>query len=274
MSRSKILWIIAVIITLASVMYQRITGPTYPVSAEATLDGNKIEAVFDRSHGGETDNIVKVEVGSNDLTGDLYWKRYKTNDDWTVVKMDRDGSTLTAKLPGQPPAGKLVYKVVVTNGTSEVQIPEDTVIIRFKGEVPLYILLPHILFMFAALILSVRTGLEIFNKEPKYKKMTILTVISLFIGGMILGPLVQKFAFGEYWTGFPFGMDLTDNKTLIALIAWLVALYAVLKLKKPKVWIVVAFIIMMLTYLIPHSVLGSELDYNKLDKQKQEQMDN
>ena len=85
---------------------------------------------------------------------------------------------------------------------------------------------------------------------------------------------VQKFAFDAYWTGIPFGTDLTDNKTLIAFIGWLVALYAVIKLKKPKVWIVVAFIVMILTYLVPHSVLGSELDYNKLDKQKQEQMNN
>ena len=42
-------------------------------------------------------------------------------------------------------------------------------------------------------------------------------------GGFILGPLVQKFAFGEYWTGWPFGGDWTDNKTLAALVAWLVA---------------------------------------------------
>jgi hypothetical protein len=50
---------------------------------------------------------------------------------------------------------------------------------------------------------------------------------------MILGPVVQKFAFGEYWTGFPFGTDLTDNKTLIAFIGWIIALVAVFKSEKP-----------------------------------------
>jgi len=267
MSRSTILWVIAVIITLVSVLYQRLTGPTHPVSAQTTLNGTQIEAVFDRSHGGETDHTVMIKVGSNDLTGDLYWKRYKTRDEWTIVKMKSENGTLTANLPGQPAAGKLVYKVLVSDGSDEVQIPEESVVIRFKGEVPLYVLIPHILFMFGALIFSMRTGLEIFNKEPKYKTLTLLTVVCLFIGGMILGPLVQKFAFDAYWTGFPFGTDLTDNKTLIALIGWLAALYAVFKLKKQKIWIAIAFVIMILTYLIPHSVLGSELDYNKMDKQ-------
>jgi hypothetical protein len=267
MSRSAILWIIAIIITLSSVMYQRLTGPTHPMSADATLNGIQIEAVFDRSHGGDNDHTVMIKTGSIELTADLYWKRYKTNDDWSIVNMKRENDKLIADLPGQPAAGKLVYKVIVSDGSNEVQIPEELVIIRFKGEVPLYVLIPHILFMFGALILSMRTGLEIFNKEPKYKTLSVLTVITLFIGGMILGPLVQKFAFDAYWTGFPFGTDLTDNKTLIAFIGWLAALYAVFKLKKPKVWIAIAFVLMIFTYLIPHSVLGSELDYNEMDRQ-------
>ena len=44
------------------------------------------------------------------------------------------------------------------------------------------------------------------------------------IGGMILGPIVQKYAFGEYWTGFPYGGDFTDNKMLIMWLAWAIAM--------------------------------------------------
>ena len=51
------------------------------------------------------------------------------------------------------------------------------------------------------------------------KYLTFLTMGSLFLGGMLLGPIVQNFAFGDYWTGIPFGWDLTDNKTLLAAIA-------------------------------------------------------
>jgi len=120
------------------------------------------------------------------------------------------------------------------------------------------------------MLLALRTGIEIFRKEPKFKTLTIVTVIVLGIGGMILGPIVQKYAFGEFWTGFPYGTDLTDNKTLIAFIGWLIALVAVIKTKKPKFWVAFATVVMFAVFLIPHSVMGSELDYKKLDKEKKQ----
>ncbi len=43
----------------------------------------------------------------------------------------------------------------------------------------------------------------------------------LVLGGFLLGPIVQKYAFGAFWTGWPFGEDLTDNKTAVAVLAWL-----------------------------------------------------
>jgi len=85
----------------------------------------------------------------------------------------------------------------------------------------------------------------------------------LLLGGMIFGPITQLYAFGALWTGFPFGYDLTDNKTLIAFIGWTIALIAVFKSKKPGRWIIFASILMFIIFLIPHSVLGSELDYSE-----------
>ncbi|MBK8662845.1 MAG: hypothetical protein IPN18_14000 [Ignavibacteriales bacterium] len=57
-------------------------------------------------------------------------------------------STLTASLPKQPPAGKLEYSIVVKNKSGETtQITgHETVVIRFKGHVPLWIVLIHVLF--------------------------------------------------------------------------------------------------------------------------------
>jgi hypothetical protein len=82
---------------------------------------------------------------------------------------------------------------------------------------------------------------------------------------MIFGPIMQKYAFGAFWTGVPFGIDLTDNKTLIAVIGWLIALIALRKTIHPKRWIIFASVLMFVVYLIPHSVLGSELNYKELD---------
>jgi len=270
MKLSITLWIIAFVLTLAIAVYQRITGPTHPVKESITLSGTEIKAKFDRSHGGDGDQPVVVELSSNNLDGNLYWKRYKTNDDWNIVKMNKKEKTLTAYLPHQPPAGKLEYFVKISDENSEAFLPAKPIVTRFKGAVPDFILIPHIFFMFTAMLLALRTGIEVFRKQPRLKLLTIITVIVLGIGGMILGPIVQKYAFGEFWTGFPNGTDLTDNKTLIAFIGWLIALVAVIKTKKPKFWVAFATVVMFAVFLIPHSAMGSELDYNKLDKEKKQ----
>ncbi len=268
MKQSVLFWMLAVIITLASAVYQRVTGPTYPKSGKVQLDGKTIPFKLNRSHAGTTNALVEIKTDDPKVTGVLHWKRFKTDDPWTDVPMVYTDAVLKAELPNQPPAGKLVYKVELQKGEERVSVlPTEPIVIRFRGEVPDYVLYPHILAMFVAMLLSVRGGLEFFSKEPKLKKLTYWTLGVLFVGGFILGPLMQYYSFNAWWTGWPFGNDLTDNKTALAFVAWLVAALALTRAKSPKRWALAASVIMLLVYLIPHSVLGSELDYRELDKQ-------
>jgi hypothetical protein len=137
-------------------------------------------------------------------------------------------------------------------------------IIRFKGSIPGWILIPHILVMFLAMLTAVRGGLEALSRQGRTRIYALWTVVLLFIGGFILGPLVQRMSFGQWWTGIPFGFDLTDNKTLIAFIGWLAALLAGRKGRNARWWVLAAAVLMLIVYLIPHSLLGSELDYSKV----------
>jgi hypothetical protein len=91
--------------------------------------------------------------------------------------------------------------------------------------------------------------------------MAVWTLILFIAGGFVLGPLVQYFAFGELWTGIPFGWDLTDNKTLIALIFWILAV-AMNKNKERPLYTALAAIVLLLVFSIPHSLFGSELNYS------------
>jgi hypothetical protein len=273
MKKSILLWVIAFVLTVFTAIYQRMTGPTYPISGEAVIGSEMIKYKLDRTHGGEGDHPIEININDETIFGKLFWKRYKTNDEWTSVEMKRKGEKLIASLPHQPPAGKLVYHIVLQKEYEVVTLPEDReVTIRFKGDVPIYFLIPHIIFIFGAMLLSTRTGLEYFNEGKKFKPLTILTFIFVIIGGFIFGPIVQKYAFGAFWTGFPFGHDLTDNKILIGFIGWLFALIAIYRFKKPKRWIVFAAILMFIIFLIPHSLLGSELDYNELDSKTNSEM--
>ena len=269
MRRTFLFWIIAFVVTLASAYYQRITGPTYPLSGTVNIDGEKVNYKLNRSHSTSADCPVLIKINKSDVSGILMWKRFKTDDAWTPEVMHYKDGELSGFLPKQPAAGKLQYSVLLGTGEQQISVPPaGNVVIRFKGDVPLFILIPHILAMFGTMLLSTRTALECFAKEGKIKKYTWWTLGFLIAGGMILGPITQKYAFGALWTGFPFGMDLTDNKTLIALIGWILAAAALYKFKKPKVYIIGAAALLLIVFMIPHSMFGSELDYNKIEKKK------
>ncbi len=259
--KNTFLWIFAFIFTIAIAYYQRKTGPTYPVSGKAEIAGQTVKYKLIRTHGGETDaELVIKNVGQN-ISGLVKFKRFGTDDEWTSFQMTREGSDLKGYLPNQPAAGKLMYHIALTSGNESVLLNDEPTVIRFKGEVPLWVLIPHVLIMFTAMMMSTRTGLEALARGKKSYPYAWITLVTLFVGGLILGPVVQKYAFDAYWTGWPFGQDLTDNKTLIAFIFWAIAVWRLWKNPANRTWPVVAMIVLLAVYLIPHSMFGSSLDY-------------
>lgn len=263
--KSGLLWTLAFVITITSAVYQRMTGPTYPLRGKIEFNNTEIEYKLARSHGGETNHRINLQVENENISGYVSYKRFKTMDEWTTMPLIRNGKFLSTDLPYQPPAGKLMYKVVLNAEDEQLSLAgEEPVVIRFKGEVPAVILLPHIILMFGAMLVSNRAGITIIDKLSNPRKYALWAAGLLFVGGLILGPLVQKYAFGAFWTGFPFGHDLTDNKTLIAMIGWVAALIAGRHGKPARWWVFGAAVLTMAVYLIPHSMMGSELDYSSV----------
>jgi len=258
---TKILfWVLAVALTLVISVYQRMTGPTYPARGAETFKDKEISYKLIRSQ--TVNQAIPVDITAADpaVKAFLSYKHYKIEEPWTEVPMLRDGETLKGEVPAESQyAAKVEYTIrVEIDGESRLLNKGTSIVARFKGAVPAFWLIVHILFMFFSIIFALRTGMEALHKEGKYEWLVKWTLGITGIGGLILGPIVQKYAFQDYWTGFPFGTDLTDNKVLIAMIAWLVAY---IFMKKSK-WVVIAAVIVMIgIYLIPHSVLGSELDY-------------
>ena len=259
-------WIIAALITVSSAAYQRLTGPTYPIKGKTMISGSEIAYKLERSYETIEDYEIAIEVDSEEITGNLIYKRHKTDDPWTKVPFVRREDSLIASLPKQPAAGKMEYKVIFSSQEREISLSgEKPVIIRFKGPVPSAILYPHILIMFLAMLFSTRAGIEALDSKRNPRILALWATGLLIVGGLILGPLVQKFAFGELWTGFPISSDLTDNKTLIAFIGWIAAVIAGRGGKPARWWVLGASILLLVVYLIPHSLLGSELDYSKMN---------
>ena len=225
-------WFVAISITLFLSIYQRMTGPTYPKKVDIELNGESFRVKLPRS-GVQQDEIVTLKDVPSGINA---WQ---------------------AALPVQPIAGKLQYYITVDN---KDYLKEEPTVIRFRDDVPAYILIPHILLMFGAMLFAVYSLIMV-TMHKDYRKWLKITVATLFVGGFIFGPLVQHAAFGPWWAGFPYGTDLTDNKTLISFLFFLVALVS-LKWKYNKWVVALAVLLMVAIFSIPHSTYGSEYDYS------------
>ncbi|MDQ7008495.1 MAG: hypothetical protein Q9Q40_14840 [Acidobacteriota bacterium] len=278
----SLLWVLAVFLMLAAVVYQRTTGPTYPARGEFELAGEVYAYKLIRSDWSiKTNPAARVEIpdpGAQRLTrAELVYRRLRTDDPFTHLEMTPqsvDGKNLlVGELPAQPAAGKLEYHLELATVEGEaVRVPaQGEVIIRFKDHVPGWVLWPHVVMMFFSVLIGMRAGLGALFAPWRMRLWAWIALVGMTIGGMCLGPLVQKYAFGAYWTGFPFGGDWTDNKMLVMWLSWVVACAAIGFRPKKREFVsrglvVAAGIAMTVAFLIPHSMGGSELDYSKVDQ--------
>lgn len=252
--------LISVVITFGAIIYQRSTGPTYPKKVEVEIDGINYKFELIRSHGGENDCPLVFNITDPLVTGSVTFRKFPTRDEWTTREMMRENDKLIGYLPNQPPAGKLEYKIEFKKNDMAYPLHEtNATIIRFKGDVPAAILAPHVILMFVAMFLSNLTGVMAFFRYGRYRRLAVWTLVLLGLGGMVMGPWVQWYAFGEAWAGVPFAWDLTDNKTLVAFLFWILAVIMNRKREKPG-YIIAASIVMLIIYCIPHSMYGSQLD--------------
>jgi len=272
-SRHPWFWVVALLFMLAAGLYQRATGPTYPKRVRVELGGKAHRFKLIRSETTNVDARVVLPDLGPDVSGRLVYRRFPTQDPWTAVELKAEApkghSEWAAYLPRQAAAGKLEYHLELSTPEGTKRIPEvEEIRLRYKDPVPAPLLLAHIICMFFGVLFGVRTGLAALFDAPKLVRLAWETLALLTVGGMILGPFVQKYAFGAFWTGWPYGYDLTDNKTLIMWLVWSVACLVLLRARESiGRWVVgLAALAMAVVYVIPHSARGSQLDYSKVQQ--------
>jgi hypothetical protein len=273
---AALLWVLSGVITLVCFTYQDRTGPTYPLEGDLQTTQGTAHFKFLRSETIGTDlKIMLLDPVPPDVTGYVKYRRYKSNDDWEILSMkpgsfefSRRGRTesvqgMGVELPSlQERAGKYEYLVYIDDGEDEaISVTDDKPIYaRYKAEVPTGVLILHILAVFASMTIAIRTTFEALI-NGNYRVLLWATTLSLLLGGFILGPLVQWYAFGVWWSGVPFGYDWTDNKVLVELIFWILALYLNRGDRRDRRSVFLAGIVTLVVYFIPHSIFGSEFDY-------------
>ena len=279
-SRDVGLWILAFVLMLSAGVYQRYTGPTYKLRGSYTVGEQVVKYRLVRSAYSTADTVVVIPAPAG-VAGDLVYRRYPTDDEFTRIPLVRRGEELAGTLPAQPPAGKLEYHLALMTPAGPIVAPGtgENAVIRFKGWVPKSVLILHVAFMFFGVLVAWRVGLGALFSGRGIVKLSWAALILFTVGGLLLGPWVQKYAFDDWWTGVPFGWDLTDNKTLVMWLAWFFALLVIGRgarrdledggtggEKKARLAVVIAAIVTVAVYLIPHSMAGSQLDYDAVDR--------
>jgi len=270
--RTTSLWLLAILLMAAVVVYQRRTGPTHPLRGTVSAGAKTVAYKLIRNE--ETVREARVALPDPGIPAVLVWRRFPTQEAWTRQTMVREAKEGKAEvagyLPRQHAAGKVEYFVELDQAGAALRLPAgDPIVLRYKGPVSTPLLIAHVSMMFFAVLVGLRAGLgALFGKEAP-RRLLWITLGCMTLGGLILGPLVQKATFGAYWTGFPWGYDLTDNKTLLMWGAWVLAAIVAGPRPRPREgWsraaVLAATVAMAVVYLIPHSMRGSQLDYSKV----------
>ncbi len=273
-------WAVAAALTLACFAFQNRTGPTYPLEGKFATARGQVSFKFLRSEEiGQGLQIMLRDPVPQGVSARVRYRRYKSNDGWSETPMipgtfrfSRRGTAeevrgVGATLPSLPErAGKYEYLVLLDDGSGARSVTGDRpVYARYKAPVPHAVLLVHILLVFLSMTLALRTGLAAIA-GGEVRGLLWATIGSLLLGAFVLGPIVQKYAFGVWWSGVPFGYDWTDNKVLVELLGWAGAAVAVLVSRNPRTVrgaVLVATAVTLAVYFIPHSIFGSEYDYTR-----------
>jgi hypothetical protein len=238
-----LIWILAIFLTLAVGFYQRIKSPATPLEVTITTGIQKIQFYYLRSYSGKDNCPIIVQIPDIAVSGFLYYRKFNSSEDVTKINLHRAGDKLLGLLPNQPPGGKLEYRIELFKNGELIKIGSGTpVVIQFIGDIPNFIFWVYVLLMLLTLLFSNISGLYALFNIGSAKFMSFLTMFSLILGGLIIGPLVHQFAFNNYWTGMPFNWNLAENTTLLSFAAWMIVLIRIRKVDM-KIWVLTASLI-------------------------------
>ncbi|MBD3237012.1 MAG: hypothetical protein GF330_09930 [Candidatus Eisenbacteria bacterium] len=110
--------------------------------------------------------------------------------------------------------------------------PEQRISLTFKGGVSSPVLTGHVLCMMVGLGVLILAGLFAIAhlRTTRFlapmRRCALIGVVLLAIGTLPLGMIVEYQVFGTYWEGWPFGRDVTDTKSGLMMVLWLILMLA------------------------------------------------
>ena len=270
--------IIGIVLTLALLSISRMLSTRNP--KDLVFSHGKLEIRH---------TTVTEQIGWGKPVVELYLNRY-SDFKCKVILKSSESSVLRVSLMRHEGFGRFSFKIpnldrgkrfeyafeVTTALEDKIRVPSDPehfFLIKYKGEVSRIVLILHIVFMFGAfyyMIQSLFSAIGILTGragKSEAVRMTRWVLICSFIGGWPLGIILNYQAFGIIYEGFPFGYDVTDNKTQFMFLFWLLSALLVrgslfssdesrdrLGSRGFAVAVIISFVVSLVLFLIPHSI--------------------
>ncbi|GEM_PF-3587324 len=181
------------------------------------------------------------------------------------------GSFFQAKLPFLGPGKGIRYHFLLAAPKGgHLRFPEKGDFqVTCKGGVSHALLLAHIGAMFLGLVFLVLVAFRclVYLKKGasllSATRMVKWATFFIFLGGVPLGMLVERKVFGTWWEGWPFGRDVTDTKTGLILLWWILLSFLApdperASQKKARTWawaVLVCLVLTVALYVVPHENL-------------------
>ncbi|MBN1885330.1 MAG: hypothetical protein JW876_07405 [Candidatus Krumholzibacteriota bacterium] len=269
--------IVSIVITLVMVFLARYLSANRPrdlagSAADVTI---RHTTVVDQEGPGEPELVLDVAGEPSAPPLVLYRPRGAERIDG--IRMTAAGNgRYVARLPALPRGKRMEYAFVVgTPDGEEIRMPAGGgfLSIKYEGIYSTTVLVLHMIFMFAAFFTMAMCllGALAVLRGTEGKNFTVVmsrwVMFFTFVGGWPLGMILNQQAYGVAWEGFPFGWDVTDNKTQIMLVCWILTILLARGSffgrgersdpVSPRVFaaaVVAAFVISMGLFLVPHSL--------------------
>ncbi|MCL5030768.1 MAG: hypothetical protein M1480_17290 [Bacteroidetes bacterium] len=250
MKQAIILWAAAAIIAFIAGYTQNTTSSYYPINGTVDISSGEISYSFDKIFRGKGSYQVLVVGDFTNQTSMLMWKDENNSSKWNNIPLRNSNNELIGEIPQHQPMSKVEYRVRLNDNGKFILLPQtQNITMQFLGNVPSQIMQFYFITLFAGILLSIRTSLEIFTERPRIKMYTIFTLISFFsftlifstvkrgcelglIGGTKIAPLNELFSSGP----------------VLLLSAWILALILVFNSKKSKFWAVIAGIATLIIF--------------------------
>lgn len=276
--------ITGILLTLVLLVVARQLSMNQPEEISVTGHNLKVShsSVFEQVGAGASRLDLDIVPAGDEMPGscrgvEIIYTVSGNSESIRVPMENTGGISWTGYLPSMEKGNRVRYFFEVATGEDcMVRLPEEkdrTLLVKYKGKVSSLVLFLHIIFMFGAFFFMIEaalSALEVLRKKEG-KGATIVMIRWLmfftFAGGWPLGFILNMQRFGPVWEGFPFGYDITDNKTQLMFIFWIVTIFLSwssftgrseekdrLGRKGFAVVVLTSFVLSFAIFLIPHSL--------------------